>query len=256
MSTVVPPMPPEAAPSPGLSEPQRIMNTFLAPSKTFEDIRRKASWWAPWLILAILAVGVGAVLSKKVDWEQVIREQRENGPGASTFQSLSKEQQEQQIAIGAKFAGYVVYATPVFTLIAGLILAAILMATFNFGFEAEVPFSRSLAIVFYSWLPEVVRGIFTIITLLLRSDTEGFNPNNPVGTNVAYFLDKANTSKFVYGMASALDLITIWTIILIGIGFAVNAKDKKKLSQGTAIITVAVLYLVYKAAFSSLGLGG
>lgn len=255
MSTVVPPMPPEAAPSPALSEPQRIVNAFIAPSKTFEDIRRNASWWAPWLILAIFAVGVGAVLNKKIDWEQVVRQQRESGFGAATFQSLSKEQQQQQIAIGAKFASYVVYATPVFSLIGGLIVGMILMTTFNFGFEAEVPFTTSLAIVFYSWLPEIVRAILVMVTLLLRSDTEGLNPNNLVGTNLGYFLDKASVSKFVYGMASALDVITIWTIILLGIGFTVNAKARK-LSQGAAIATVAIVYLVYKAVFSSIGFGG
>jgi hypothetical protein len=253
MSTTVPPLPSETA-TPGLSEPQRIINTFVAPSKTFEDIRRKASWWVPWLILAIFALGVGVVLNKKIDWEQVVRQQRETGMGASTFQSLSKEQQDQQISIGAKVAGYVVYAAPVFSLIAGLILAAILLATFNFGYAAEVSFGQSMAIVFYSWLPEVIRAIFTVITLLLRSDTEGLNPNNLVGTNVAYFLDKANTSKFVYGMAGALDVITIWTIILVGIGFSVNAKARK-LSQGAAIATVAVLYLIYKLSFSAIGLG-
>ena len=39
-SATVPPVP-EAAP---LSEPARIVNTFIAPSKTFTDLRRSAAW--------------------------------------------------------------------------------------------------------------------------------------------------------------------------------------------------------------------
>lgn len=250
MSTAVPPLPSEAA-QPGLSEPQRIVNAFVAPSKTFADIRRNASWWVPWLILAIFAVALAPVLNNKMDWEQVVRQQRENGPGSVAYQGLTKEQQDQQVAIGAKIAAKVVYASPVFLLIYGLILAAILLAVFNFGFEAEVSYKKSLAIVFYSWLPQIIGVVFAIITLQLRSDTEGLNPNNPVGTNIAYYLDKASVGKFVYGMAS-VDLIIIWCIILMSIGFSLNAKPRK-LSQGTAITVILVLYLVYKAGFAALG---
>jgi hypothetical protein len=49
-------------------------------------------------------------------------------------------------------------------------------------------------------------------------------------------------------MASSLDVFTIWTIVLIGIGFASTSKVKRS----TAIIIVAVWYLVYKLATSAL----
>jgi hypothetical protein len=43
-------------------------------------------------------------------------------------------------------------------------------------------------------------------------------------------------------MASALDLITIWTIVLMGIGFACTSKVKRS----TAIVIIAVWYLAFK----------
>jgi hypothetical protein len=48
-AAVIPPQ--EPAP---LSEPQRLVDVFIAPSKTFTDLRRNASWWAPFLITAIV----------------------------------------------------------------------------------------------------------------------------------------------------------------------------------------------------------
>jgi hypothetical protein len=47
---------PEAAP---LSEGARSVNTFIAPSKTFTDLRRNASWWGPWLLISIVSPGSG-----------------------------------------------------------------------------------------------------------------------------------------------------------------------------------------------------
>jgi hypothetical protein len=251
MSTAVPPMPSEAA-QPGLSEPQRIVNVFAAPSKTFADLRRKPSWWAPWLIIAIFSLAVGVVVTKKLDFMQIMRDQIASSPQAQAFESLPPDQQERRLALGEKIAKGFAYATPIIILISGLIVAAILMATFNFAFEAEVPYSRSLAIVFYGWLPGIITAALTIIVLLAGVNTEGANPRNLVATNLAYFMDYHNTSKFLYGMAGSLDIITIWSIILIGIGFKVNSA-KPKLSTGTAIGTVVALFVVWRLIISALG---
>jgi hypothetical protein len=55
-------------------------------------------------------------------------------------------------------------------------------------------------------------------------------------------------NKFAYGMASALDIIAIWTIVLMGIGFACNSKVKRS----TAIAIVAVWYLLWKLGAAAL----
>ncbi|MGC2741826.1 MAG: hypothetical protein WA672_01470, partial [Candidatus Angelobacter sp.] len=51
---------------PGLSEPQRLVNTFIAPSKTFTDIRRNASWWVPFLLISIFSISFFVMIDKKV----------------------------------------------------------------------------------------------------------------------------------------------------------------------------------------------
>jgi hypothetical protein len=49
-------------------------------------------------------------------------------------------------------------------------------------------------------------------------------------------------------MASSIDLITIWSIVLIGIGFASTSKVKRS----TALMVVAGWYLLYKLVSSGL----
>ena len=251
MSTAVPPMPSEAAQS-GLSEAQRLVDVFVAPSKTFQDIRRKSNWWVPWVIIGIFALTVAVVVTNKIDLRQMIREQIANSPQAQAFENLPKDQQEQRMAIAEKIGKGFAYAAPVLILISGLIAAAVLMAAFNFGFGAEIPYTRSLAIVFYSWLPGIITAALTLVTVSMASDMEGRNPRNLVATNPGYFMDYHSASKFLYGMASSLDVITIWTIVLLGIGFKVNSA-KPKLSTGTSIATVAILYLVWRLIASGLG---
>jgi hypothetical protein len=49
-------------------------------------------------------------------------------------------------------------------------------------------------------------------------------------------------------MASALDVIALWTIVLLGIGFSSNSKVKRS----TAIILVAAWYLFWKLGAAAL----
>ena len=63
---------PPAESVPGLSQLQRVTNTFAAPSKTFEDIKRgNRSWWLPFLIGILIGYVFFAAITVKVGWSQV-----------------------------------------------------------------------------------------------------------------------------------------------------------------------------------------
>ena len=42
------------AAGPGLSQVERVVDTFVAPTKTFKDILRDSSWWLPYLLGALV----------------------------------------------------------------------------------------------------------------------------------------------------------------------------------------------------------
>ncbi len=44
--------------STSLSQVERVIDTFVAPSKTFHDILRDASWWLPWLLGVLVTHGL------------------------------------------------------------------------------------------------------------------------------------------------------------------------------------------------------
>ena len=58
-----------------LSEVERVVDTFVAPSKTFTDLRRSANWFVPWLLLAIISVAMVFVVDKKLGIEKVVENQ-------------------------------------------------------------------------------------------------------------------------------------------------------------------------------------
>ena len=238
-------------PEPPLSEGARLMNTFVAPSKTFTDMRRNASWWVPWLLLSIVTIGFLQTVGAKIGWEQVTRNELQISGRAEKFEQAPPDQQQKGMQMSEMIYKVISWAAPLSLLISAVIIAAILMGLFNFGAGAEVSFKQSMAIVLYSWLPTLLSSLLGIVSIVVASgnDTfkESFNMRNPVATNPAYFMNPLQ-NKFLYGLASAVDVFAIWIIILMGIGFSSVSKVKK----GTAIGMIAGAYIVFKLITSGI----
>lgn len=221
-----------------LSEPQRIINTYIAPSKTFTDIRRNASWWAPWLLGAIVGYLLVFAVGSKVGWEQVTENQVKMNPRQEArleqLRQQNPDQYQRQLQISIAFTKGISYTIPVVSLLIVAVIAAVLMATFNFGLGTQISFMQAMAIVFYGFLPGVIRSLLASITLFSGANTEGFNFSNPVGTNIAYYMSIADTPRWLFSLCSWIDLFTIWIFVLIGLGFAVVGKIKKE--KGIAVL--------------------
>jgi hypothetical protein len=230
---------PEPAP---LSEGARIINTFIAPSKTFTDLRRNASWWGPWLLISIFALIFVYSMDRQIGFEQINKNEIAHSPARSEqFDKLSPADQAKNLRVADAFVRYLSYGIPVTILLFLAISTTVLWVTFRFAAGADVSFKTAYAIVFYAGLPGIIGSILGAISMFAGVDPEGFNVNNPVATNPAYFMDRAG-NKFLYIMASGLDVLVIWTIVLIGIGFACNSKVKRS----TAIALVAGWYVFWK----------
>jgi len=238
------PLPPQPPQEPALSEPARLVNVFIAPSKTFIDIRRNASWWVPWLLVSIVQVAFGFAFSQKIGWDSVIEKQWEKSPTMSArLASMKPEEKERAMEQGAKVASYFGYAAPIFGIIYLVLAGAIAMAIFNFGFGAEIPFKQSMATFAYAGLPLLIFSALAVVTMFVTSTPDTFNINNPLATNPGYFLDPKN-SKLLYWLGSSLDVFGLWVVGLLGLGYSIASN--KKVKVGPAIAVFAVLYLLFK----------
>jgi Yip1-like protein len=250
-SAPIPPVTSTAVPAPAappMSEAARIVNTFIAPSKTFTDLRRSAAWWGPWILISILSVAFMFTVGKQVTFEQASKNQVEHSRRAEQFDKLPPDQQEKQLQLSAKIFGFFGYGSPALILLYFLIATVALWATFKVGAGADTSFGQAYAIMMYGSLPGVVGAILAIITLFAGVSPESFDINNPVGTNLAYYLDPETTGKFLRSMASTLDVISIWSVILIGIGYASTSKVKRS----TAIAIVAGWFILFKLVGATL----
>jgi hypothetical protein len=244
------PVPPTSQPiadTAPLSEPARILNTFIAPSKTFTDLRRNASWWGPFLLLTIFSITFVYFGGEKVGFRKIMENQMRSQPKRQAqIENLPVDQREKQLEQGATITKNISYGFWAIQLIILLIVAAVEFATFKFAAGADIKFKVAFAIIMYASLPGLLRVSLAILSLVTGASPDSFTFQNPVATNPGYFMDPA-ASPFLYSLASSLDIFLIWTLVLTAIGFTCVSKVK----AGTAYAIVFGWWLF----FSLLGAG-
>ncbi len=240
----VPPAPESVAEAPPLSEAARIVNTFFAPSKTFTDLRRSASWWLPFLISVIVSVAFVTVADQKVGFRQIAENTLRTQPKqADQVESLPADKREKNMQFRTALTKVIAYGFSAFILIWYVVVAAILLATLKFGFGAKVKFKTLFALVVYASLPGILKAILAGASLLAGVAGDAFTFQDPVATNPGYFVDVV-TNPVLHRFLSSFDIFEFWTMILGAIGITCICKVKRAAAFAVVFGWFAVLVLI------------
>jgi hypothetical protein len=230
-----------------LSEPQRLLYTFTAPSKTMADLRRNASWWVPWLLISLVSVAFVFSLDKKIGWAQVIETEIQSNPkGAERIERLAPEQRDKMLKQQEMSARFVGYAAPVTTLLMLVVVAGVLLGMFNFGFGAKLNFKELMGVAAYGFLPSIISTLLMIV-MMFFVEPESFDLKNPIATSAGYFVP--STMPFLKTVLGAFDLFTLWTVFLLAVGVS----SLSKVNKGVAFAAIFVLFLLLKVAGAAIG---
>lgn len=235
---------PEVPAVPPLSEGARIIDTFIAPSKTFTDLGVHAkgwSWIVPWVILSATAILFAYAVGAKVTFARAADNVLQTSPKQyDRVQAMKPEDRDKTMQAREKATMIGAYAFPINDIILLLLVSAALYATFTFVANAKVSFKLVLAIVAYAGLPAALKFLLAIVTLFAGLSPDTFNINNPVATNLGALFN-ATDNPVLYAAGSFIDVFAIWTLVLTAIGFTCVSKTK----LGMALAIVFAWYLVF-----------
>ena len=222
---------------------ERVIDSFVAPSKTFTDIRHNTSWWVPWLIMSVFGLAMVFVVDKKLGMDTAYENQMRQSPKQmDKIDAMPADQKAKTLQIGATVTRYFAYGSPILTIIFIAVIAGVLMATFNFGFSAEVKFMQSMAISMYAFLPTTIKSLI-VIGVISAGGAEGFTFQNPVASNLSGLADP-NSSHFLYALLASVDVFNIWVLVLTGIGYSCITRVKRATCMVVVFSWWAVMALV------------
>ncbi|MEO8505248.1 MAG: YIP1 family protein [Acidobacteriota bacterium] len=223
----------------------RLIGAIVSPVKTFASIALRPTWLAPMAALVLAAVLVTLVVTPRMDMRSIIKQSIEE-----SGRDLTPEQMDNAVEQGAKFAKI----GPIVGIIAQPIVLLIIALVFWVGFKlagGEFGFGTSFSVTTHAMLPGVLSALLSI-PVVMNKPTLGYDEvktGSFLMSNLGAFAP-TGTHRALVSLLSSIDVFSIWTLILLVIGYRAAAK----VSKGTAIGVVVGAWAVYvlcKVGFSA-----
>ncbi len=215
-----------------MSEFSRLTGVFFEPSKTFADIAERPRWFVPLLIVVLATVCFYALVNSHVGWQSLIEQQL----STPQMERMSPQQRTQMTNIYEK--AYPIFFTvgPIIGMpVMYLLISAVLLGMASGIMSAGVRFKQIFAIMCYAALTTLVTRVLATVVMFLKPPDQ-YNVMNPLASNPAALMNPTTSSRFVYTLASGLDVIALWAMILTAVGL--KAAAGKKLSFGGSLFAV------------------
>jgi len=216
-----------------VSQGMRVVDAFVAPSKTFTDILRSANCWLPIVLIIVIFAGWAYSIDKKVSFEAATETQISKSPSqADALQQMPPDQRATQMRMRTIGTRWFTYGTGLIVLIGVALEALILWGSFNFGLGAKTKYPQVFAVIVFAGLPRYLTWVLSSILLFAGVGTENFDMRNPVGTNIGFFL--GDSAKWMQTAGQFFDVLSFWSIALLIFGMAIISR--KKIAQSATII--------------------
>lgn len=246
MATTASPIPAPEAPQ-SINHFGRLMGVFFSPGSTFEDIVKRPTWILPIVFLTILSIGVSVAINQRIDWREFMSQQIEKSPQAS---QMSPEQKQQRIEGGAKFSPVFTYTIGVMgPILVTLLVSLVMWGAYNLLGGASTNFSTAFGITSHAFLTGLVSSPLFILVLYLKP-VGTIDLENPVATNLAAVLPE-DSGKWLLALCKSIDVFSIWTLVLLAIGFAaVNPKKLKGSKPYTIAFAVWAVFVIARVGWA------
>jgi hypothetical protein len=238
-----------------MGEASRLVGVFFEPGKTFADIAERPRWLVPLLITILFSIGYLYAFGQHVGWEPYLHRLMDNNP---RMLQLPPDQRQRIFDAYVRFSSIgAIVNVVVFIPVTFLIWSAIALGIVKGLLGVPIRLKQAFAAVAYASMPRVIYAILSTIVMFLMKNPQDFDVQNGFFSNPGALMDPQTSSKFLYSLASSLDVFIIWTLLLAAVG--VKAAGGKRLSFGGALFAVAlpaVIAVLIRGALAAAGLMG
>jgi hypothetical protein len=227
----------------------RLIGALVAPGETFRSIAERPTWLPPLLILALLGAAAGFVVQMKVDPEEMVRGQAgmfgAEIPQADIDKAVENLENQSPVAKAALAGLGLLLQAAVYFVVAGLFTGAFK------AFGSEIDYKRSLATTLHGYMPLAVAALLNLPLMLSRESlTFEDAMNSGVLVSSLKALAPEDASRVLESLLGSFDLFTIWTLVLLTIGYKLVAKVSTAVASGI-IILFWLIYVVGKVGLAA-----
>jgi hypothetical protein len=224
-----------------------IFEVFYQPGKLFASLpERRAAWVVPLILNILLVLAITVSVVQMIGMETIVRQQLQNT-------RLTPEQMQAALnRANSPSQVYITYAGAAVGSVVSILLVAGLLTVFAMVGSKQPKFGDNFSMVALAFLPyRLIVCAMTILVLFASPDRSSLDVTNMLATNVGAFVNKETTSRGLYTILSALDVLTFFEIGFLSYGFA--KVNRTSVSFGLAAVgSLWVVYVLVRTALSLL----
>ena len=215
----------------------RLVGVLTSPSKAFQALRDDPRWVLPLLVLIIVAGGVSQYAQSKIDNGEMVRSFMERSGrdfSEADIEEAIAQQDGQSPAVKMVSTGIFLVVLPM--------LGALFFWIGTKVFGGDPTFKQSLATFVHAMVPWwVVKSVVSLPALVSRAEIsfEDASSGGLLPSNLGFLMPE-EASTVMKSIAASVDIFTIWSLILMVIGYSIVARVSKTWS----ILLAIVLWLV------------
>ena len=219
-----------------------LFKVLWSPGEALFFLSKTPKVLTPILFLTLFSTVTGAVLVTKLDSAELMMRALERSRS-----NLSDEQKAQlRRQMGSPVVKVFTFVSAVVgSLLVVLIVAGIYFALFTM-LGREGSFKAFLSITAYAFVPTIFRSLAAVLSAYVVPPSS-LMPDELGSLSPAVFLDRDAMSPVLFTAVNTIDLVTIWVLILLWIGYGfVTRKSLSKVSRAAAILGVFMLYVALR----------
>ncbi len=228
---------PEEKPVEELNFLQRVIGVFTNPERVFHYLRAKPDYVLP-ILLAIILTVISSFFVYDIAINDQIAKLEKNDQIPDDRKELMLERMEASKQ-GVERIVYMFVLPPISILIIYALISAIFMFVGNIILGGKARFVQVLSTYSYSYLIVLFLGLIIKTPLILARQTVDVN------LSPAVFFSPEHIGQAMFNFLQSFDILTIWFLIVFGIGFAIIYS----FSKPKGMISVITVWLVYVLIF-------
>jgi hypothetical protein len=229
-----------------LSLPARMLGVLFSPRETFANVVQFPRWFGVMAVSLLVFAGVQAwflttEVGRQAALDQQVAQMEGFGMTVSDEQYTAMKNQAKYTPVIQAVA--ILVFSPAFT----AVLAGILFGVFSGALGGQGSFKQVFAILAHG-------SVLNLVQALVMTPVNYFRGTMSSATSLWVFFPMLEEGTFLANLLGALDLVIIWSVVLMSVGLSVLYRKK----FGPIFVSLVVVYLLIAIAIAAVkvALGG
>jgi hypothetical protein len=224
-----------------------LFKVLWAPGEAMFLISKNPRVLAPIVFLCLFSLITGGLVMSQLDSGELTLRAIESSPQGRNMPEEAKAQLKERVN-SPLARGVTIGATVLGPIVTVLVVGSLYFGIFTM-LGREGSYKAFLSITAFAFIPGIFRQFAAVLSAFVVPSSS-IMPDELGSLSPAVFLDRDSISPVLFTAVGLIDLVSIWILALLVIGFAFVTR--KSMSNVTRALAVLSLFLVY--ALGRLGL--